>query len=152
MMRSLLATLAAAGLLALAGCNNGTPGGPGADTSRSTSKTTRSATLGQAEETFSLSTPLLSTSIKQGESKVVDIGIKRGKNFDQDVSLKFEALPEGVTVEPAKPIIKHGDNDAKVTVKATDSAAVGDFTAKVIGHPAKGVDATHNLTISVKKK
>jgi uncharacterized membrane protein len=144
--------LAMAGLIALAGCNTGTPGGPGATSRTTAGTTTRSSTIGLAEDTFSLTTPLLSTTIKQGESKVISIGIKRGKNFEDDVTLKFDGLPEGVTLDPARPVIKHGDTEAKVTIKAADSAAVGDFTAKLVGHPAKGADATHDLKITVQKK
>jgi hypothetical protein len=34
-------------------------------------------------------------SVKQGESKEVTIGIKRGTNFSQDVGLRFVDLPTG---------------------------------------------------------
>ena len=37
-----------------------------------------------------------------GETKEVTLGIKRGKNFDQDVNVKLDGLPKGVTAEPAQ--------------------------------------------------
>jgi hypothetical protein len=46
----------------------------------------------------------------------------------------------------------HGDTEAKVTLKATADASLGDFTVKVTGHPTKGRDATNELKITVAKK
>jgi len=156
-MKRTFVTLAALALVGLVGCNGaGTTGGPGADKAKQQQKDSpvkrAEDSVGQAEDTFSLSVPTLSTSIKQGETKEVTIGIRRGKNFDQDVSLKLDALPKGVTAEPAAPAIKAGDSDAKVRLKAADDAALGDFTVKVIGHPTKGADATNEFKLTVAKK
>jgi uncharacterized membrane protein len=145
-MKTTFATLLVLGLVAFTGCNKGTEGGPGA------TNPTNKSHIGQTEDTFSLTVPTLSTKLKQGESKVVDIGIKRGKNFDEDVALKFDNMPQGVTIDPATPTIKHGDSDTKITVKTADDAAVGDFTVKVTGHPTKGTDASNDLKLTVQKK
>jgi len=148
-MKRLLAGVLAVGLVALVGCNNSsTPGGPGA----TGSDTPRKPVIGQSDDTFTLSMPTLGTSIKQGEAKSVTIGINRGKNFDEDVALKFDALPKGVTVEPAGPQIKHGDKEAKITLKAADDAALGDFKLRVTAHPSKGGDASSDMSITVKQK
>lgn len=149
-MNRLLATtlVAVAGAVGLAGCDKGTPGGPGATGSGSG----RGTAVTTADDSFTLSTPTLSTSIKQGESKVVTIGIKRGKNFGQDVNLKLEGLPKGVTADPMSPAIKAGEEDAKVTMKAADDAALGDFTVKVTGHPKTGADASNEFKLTVDKK
>ena len=130
------------------GCGQNSPGGPGAKTSDNKDNT---PIVGTAEQAFMLSGPTLSTSIKQGESKVITIGIKRGKNFSQDVSLKFLGLPTGVSVDPSSPAIKHGEEEVKLTLKAAADAAVGDFTAKIVGHPATGADATSDFKFSVAK-
>ena len=115
-----------------AGCpdrlREGTSGGPGV-----TNPPRRNPLYGQADNTFNLSVPRLSTSLKQGETKEVSIGIKRGKNFQEDVTLKFADGPQGVTLDPASPVIKHGDTEAKVTLKAAADASLGDFTVKVTG-------------------
>jgi uncharacterized membrane protein len=145
LLASTLAVVCAAGLV---GCGTGTPGGPGA-TSTGTGRTPSVTT---ADDSFTLSTPTLSTHIKQGESKVVTIGIHRGKNFGQDVSLKLDGLPKGVTADPASPSIKAGDEDAKVTFKAADDAALGDFSIKVTGHPKTGSDASNDFKLVVDKK
>jgi len=148
MKSSIIALTCGAALVVLAGCNSGTPGGPGANKNNTSS----TPTVGHAEDTFTLDMPNLSTKIKQGESKNVSIGIKRGKNMDQDVKLTFDKVPEGVTIEPNNPTIMHGDKEVKVTVKASDTAAVGDFTIHVVGHPNTGADATNDFKITVDKK
>jgi hypothetical protein len=96
--------------------------------------------------------PRLSTSLYQGETKEVAIGIERGKNFEGDVRFEFADGPEGVTVESSSPIIKHGDSAAKVTLNAAADASLGGFTVKVTGHPTEGPDSTSELKITVAKK
>ena len=146
-MKSSFAGLLALALVTLTGCNQGTPGGPGV-----TNPPQKQPVYGEADKTFKLSVPLMSTTLHQGETKEVAVGIKRGKNFEGDVTLKFADGPEGVTIESASPIIKHGDTEAKVTLKATADASLGDFTVKVTGHPTKGADATNEFKITVAKK
>jgi hypothetical protein len=103
----------------------------------------------QADDSFNLSAPLLPTTIKQGERISSTIGIKRGVNFDGDVSLKFDNLPTGVKIEPSSPKIKHGDAEANVTLVATQDASLGDFTILVVGHPSKGSDADVAFKLTV---
>jgi len=144
-MKRTFAGLLAVALVALAGCSgNDKAGGPGA-----TNTTGKQPLYGQADNTFNLTAP--STSLKQGETKAVSIGIKRGTNFQEDVTLKFAYEPQGVTLDPASPVIKHGETETKVTLKARADASLGDFTIKVIGHPAKGADASHDFKITVAK-
>lgn len=146
MKRTLVAALVAAfGSFALVGCSGGSQGGPGASG--------KGGPLGgPADDAFTLSVPTLATHIKQGEAKVVEIGIKRGKNFGQDVALKLDGLPKGVTADPASPDIKAGEEEAKVTLKAADDAALGDFTVKVTGHPKTGADASNEFKLTIDKK
>ena len=106
---------------------------------------------GDPENSFRLDAPNLATTIKQGETKVVTIGISRAKNFDQDVALKLEDVPKGVTIDPAEPMIKHGENEVKLNVTAAADAALNDFTIKLIGHPATGPDATNEFKLTVTK-
>lgn len=101
------------------------------------------------EDTFRLDAPNLAVSIKQGETKVVTIGISRSKNFDQDVALKFQDLPKGITIDPAEPMIMHGDKEVKLNVTAAADAALNDFTIKMVGHPASGKDATNEFKLTV---
>ena len=105
-----------------------------------------------AKDTFTLSVPLLSTSLKQGEAKTASISIKRDKTFDQDVALKFGDLPTGVTVEPEAPVIKQGDKEANITFTAADDAALGNFTIKVTGQPTQGAEAAAKFKLTVAEK
>ena len=147
-MKKQIASLLVLALVGFTGCNPaGTSGGPGASNSNA-----KKPAIGQADDTFTLGMPTLATSIKQGESKTVSIGINRGKNLNEDVTLKFEELPKGVTIEPSSPVIKHGDMEAKLTVKTAETAALGDFTIKVTGHPTKGADASNEFKLTVDKK
>lgn len=144
MMKSTFAALAAVALMSLAGCTQGTPGGPGS--------TGKAPAYGQTEDTFNLTVPMLSSSLQQGAQADATVGIKRAKNFDEDVSLKFSDVPKGVTIEPGNPVIKHGDTDAKIVFKAGDEAPLGDFQIKVTGHPTKGSDATVEFKLSIAAK
>jgi hypothetical protein len=133
--------------VAIVGCDQGkkTAGGPGATTPEG-----KPPMFGQADDTFNLN--LAAQSVKQGDAKEVTVGIKRGTNFDQDVGLRFVDLPAGVTVTPTGPALKHGDGDAKVTLKVADDAAPGDYTVKVMGHPTRGGDATAEFQLTVAPK
>jgi len=132
-------------LVAYTGCNQGTPGGPGAP-----NKDAKKLLYGQAEKTFNLSVSALS--MKQGETKEVLIGIKRGKNLDEDVTVTLTDVPKGVSFESDHSVIKRGDMEAKFTFKAEDEAAVGDYTVKVTGHPSEGPDASNEFKLTVVKK
>jgi hypothetical protein len=144
-MKRTFAGLLVAALVALVGCNSkDSAGGPGA-----TNSAGKQPLFGQADNTFNLAAP--STSLKQGETKAVSIGIRRGTNFQDDVTLKFADVPQGVTFDPASPVIKHGETETKVTLKAAADASLGDFTVKVTGHPTKGGDGSTEFKIAVAK-
>ncbi len=153
-MRSLRAGLLALTVVIGVGCSESTPGGPGAVTTppQSTTTTALKPVLGPDENTFSLSVPVLSTHLKQGEAVSGTITLSRGKNFDEDVALTFSGLPQGVTMEPMNAIIRHGDAEAKVTFQASEDAALGDFTIKVMGHPTHGADAKSEFKLTVDEK
>ena len=146
-MKKRFAGLTVLTLAALGGCTQGTPGGVGA-----TSTTANRPAFGQAEETFNLSVPLMSSTLQQGAEAEAVVGIKRGKNFGEDVELQFADVPPGVTIASTGSAIKHGDTDAKITFKATDEAQLGDFKIKVIGHPTKGGDAQVEFKLTVAAK
>jgi hypothetical protein len=143
-MKSLLTGLAVMMLAALTGCSQGTPGGPGT--------AGKQPAYGQADNTFNLSVPIFSSSLQQGEQTEATVGIKRATNFDEDVALKFADIPKGVTVEPANPVIKRGDTDAKITFKAEDEAPLGDYNVNVTGHPTKGTDAQIEFKLTITAK
>jgi hypothetical protein len=147
-MKSSIVGLLVVALLAFTGCSNsGTPGGPGA-----TDKDAKKPLYGQADNTFNLSVPGRSTTLQAGEAKAVTIGIKRGKNLDEDVTVTLADVPKGVTFDPASSVIKRGDTEAIFTFTVGDEAPAGDFTVKVTGHPTKGADASNEFKLTVSQK
>ncbi|HEX5271044.1 MAG TPA: hypothetical protein VFW33_11170 [Gemmataceae bacterium] len=146
----LLALAALVGCTGSDGSGSGSAkvGGPGATVSSDRG----GSLLGPKEGEFKLDPPKLSTTIKQGASDVITIGISRGKNFDEDVALSFEKVPDHVTLDPKAPVIKKGDKDAKVTVKVADDAGLGDHEITVVGKPTKGPEATNTFKIKIDKK
>jgi hypothetical protein len=143
-MKLFIYSLALVTCVALVGCTQGKPGGPGT--------TAEKPTIGQAEDTFNLSVPTFSSSLKQGEELNAVIGIERAKNFDQDVAIKFTNLPKGVTIDPAEPTLKSSDTDVKIVFKAENDSPLGDYKITVTGHPTSGSDAEVEFTLSVAAK
>jgi hypothetical protein len=139
-------------LLLAAGCEKkGTTGGPGV-TGTSVPGSATTTTIVESHQTFNVTVPSTSTTIKQGESKTVTIGVSRGRDFDQTVALKFNDLPAGVTVDPPNAAVKSGDKETSVGVAAAASAAPGDYVIKVVGQPATGDASTADLKITIEKK
>lgn len=143
-MKVFISSLTLVMCVALFGCTQGKPGGPGT--------TADKPTIGQADDTFNLSVPIFASSLKQGEELKTVIGIERAKNFDQDVAIKFTNLPKGVTIDPAEPTLKSSDTDVKITFKAENDSPLGDYKLKVTGHPTSGSDAEVEFMLSVAAK
>jgi hypothetical protein len=144
-MKTILHGLLAVAMTTLIGCNQGTSGGPGANVPPS-----NNPLAGQADDTFSMSIP--GVSLNQGESKTVVVAISRGKNFSEDVALTISGLPEGVTADPAQPIINRGATDVSIALAAANDAALGDFGVKVAGKPTMGVDAVSEWMVTITEK
>jgi len=141
-MKRVIAVAAISLTAVFTGCGQETSGGPGA-----TSPSTDRNILGQEDNTFSIA--LGAISVRQGESMDVPIDINRGKNFRQDVELKFAGLPQGVSVAPGASSIKSSETESTVSLMAASNAALGDFTVTVTGHPASGVASATEVKLSV---
>ena len=89
--------------------------------------------------------------VTQGKTENSVIGITRGKDFGQDVSLKFEDIPAGITLNPLVPTILHDQKDTTITVKAAEDAVAGDYTVRITGHPVKGDDSKGKLMLRIEK-
>src|SRR5689334_4981788 len=153
-MKTLCKILVPVALAGVLGCGETTkPGGPGAATpkaAKTAGEKAKEAVGAVPERAFELKLPG-STSVSQGESKTVHVGISRGKNFDQDVKLSFDGVPPGVKLTPASPTLKAGDKSEDVTVAAAKDAALGDHTIKVTGTPATGAATSGEFKVTVKK-
>ncbi|XZE19751.1 hypothetical protein SH449x_005079 [Pirellulaceae bacterium SH449] len=105
---------------------------------------------GVADQTFSLSVPFDTVTVIQGGQTPIKIGINRGPNFGEDVTLKVSNLPSGVTMEKETSMIAKGDNDASLKLIATKEAALGDFTIKVTGQTSSSsADFSEEIKIKV---
>lgn len=154
-MKSTLLVAAAAAFIALSGCTDSTKtsGGPGGkDKDKDNTSTTKKIenAITQPENSFKLNPG--NVTLKQGETKKDKITIKRGKGFDQDVALSFDKLPDGVTIDPATPTLKKGEDNIEVSFKATDAAALGKADVKMTGKPATGDSSNNTITLTVEKK
>jgi uncharacterized membrane protein len=148
-MKRLYALALGAVVAFFVGCENkSTPGGPGAT---HTGGQTHRPVVGMEDNTFKLETPTLATTVHQGETKEIDISIKRGKNFAQDVALSFSGAPAGVKITPEKNEIKAGDDKVRVKIEASKEAALGDHEITVTGKPKEGPEATSKFKVDVKK-
>jgi uncharacterized membrane protein len=162
-MKPLFVSLSVLSLAILVGCDSGHSGtsnrvgGLGATGSTDRSGSVLDPVIGLKDNEFKLTTPTFATDIKQGEEKSIEIGIKRGKGFDQDVHLSFASedgkeLPKGLHETTLMPVIKKGEDKTSVKFKADDDAAVNTFKLKVTGKPASGPSASDDFKIDVKKK
>ena len=143
-MKKMITVFAIGAVVALSGCDSGTPGGPGTAMPES-----NKPMMGQTDNTFTLTVPMMATSVEQGERETIAIGIKRGTNFAQDVSLKFDNVPPGIHIGPEVPMLDRTQEEVELSVHAADDAAIGDFIVQVTGHPETGADATAELSIRV---
>lgn len=132
--------------VALYGCSPATPGGPGTALPDS-----KKPMVGQTDDTFTLDVPMMATKVEQGGMVKASIGIKRGTNFAQDVTLKFADIPAGVSIEPGAPAILRTAETVEFTIIAAADAALGDFKVKVSGHPRTGADANSEMSLTVNK-
>jgi hypothetical protein len=145
-MKSLLTAVSIGICFTLVGCNDSTTGGPGA-----TPETDERSFLRLPEETFSLDTPMMAARLSPGESRALTIGINRGKNFQEDVSLMLDNLPDGVVADPTSAVIANGESEAEFVLQAKEDAVPGDFTVTVTGRPTEGADAVAHVKILVEE-
>lgn len=148
-MKKTLCAAAAAAFVAV-GCNQSEPGGkPVPATASHTSNYPEATGSTDSSKTFTLSAPVLSTSIKQGERQIVKLSVDRGSEFRQSVRLDAEA-PKGLKAEFGKQTITAADpEEVSLTVTADRDAAVGDHRIKVTGAPDAGNATSVEVKITV---
>jgi uncharacterized membrane protein len=136
-MRLIPAGLVTLGLVALVGCNSSPPGGSGSGVPK--------------KATFKIEAPTLSTTLKQGDTKEVKLTLDRGKDFHDDVDLKFDA-PTGLMVDPSTLTVKADDSkDVTVKVSAAKDAPLGDHIIKVTATPKAGTATSVDIKVKVDK-
>lgn len=146
-MKILTTLLASGAIVALAACNPSTTGGPGTAASDS-----EKPTLGQTDNTFTLNSPMMATKLEQGETLTFSIDIDRGEDFNQDVTLVFDDVPAGLSITPKNPVIRSIDEKADVTITASDTASVGEFTLRIAGRPETGSEAATEMKVEISER
>jgi len=138
-MKTLYAGLLVAGLLVLTGCNTSTSGGsPGVGT-------------------FKLKGPsnVKDTEVKHDSEKIEKITVDADKGFKEDITFKADVSEpgRGVTAEVKPATLKASDpREVELHIKASDSAAPGEYTVTVTGKPAKGNETSVGIKIKVPEK
>jgi uncharacterized membrane protein len=100
-------------------------------------------------EAFKIDVPSSDTKVKPGETQTVTIKLQRGESFKQDVKLQIEAV-KGISVEPAKVLIKAGDEpDVKLMITVPKDAALGEYKVSVTGTPTTGEPTSVEFNVKV---
>jgi uncharacterized membrane protein len=89
-------------------------------------------------------------SIKQGDTTSVKVSISR-KGFSDPIDVKFQGLPDGVTVQETDMTVPKNSDSATFNLKAKDDAKTGDHAVTVDAHGG-GLDAKETFTLTVKPK
>jgi len=101
-------------------------------------------------EGFKIDVPTFDVKVKQGEIEVVTIKLHRGKFFKRDVTLDI-TVDKGISVEPAKVVVKAGDkSEVDLTIKVPKNAPIGGYTVEVKGTPTTGESTSVQFTVKVK--
>jgi uncharacterized membrane protein len=88
--------------------------------------------------------------IKLGDTTSVKVSISR-KGFSDAVDVKFEGLPDGVTVEEKDMTVPKNSDSATFNLKAKDDAKAGDHPVTVQASGG-GLTAKETFTLTVKAK
>jgi len=134
MTKMFAVTTAALFALTSVGCNKSPEGGsPG------------------TKDSFTLSGPTTSTTIKQGNKETVTVTLNRGSDFKKKVTLDVKA-PEKVKATFDKTSVATSDDkDVKLTIDVDKEAAVGDHVVEVTATPESGTATKLPVKISVVK-
>jgi len=135
MKHLLLAAGVAVLALAPVGCNTSSSGG-----------------VAGTKDSFTLTGPTMTTTIKQGDRQTVEVTLDRKNDFKQDV--KFEAdAPKGLKVDFASKTVKASDPaKAAMTVEAEKDAPLGEHTITVKATPDHGNATTVPVKVKVEEK
>jgi uncharacterized membrane protein len=95
----------------------------------------------------------MTTKVEQGTSKTFKIGISRGSDFKDDVTLKADSPDSKLTVTFDQNAFKGSEKkDIEATVKAADDAKIGESTIAITGTPQSGEPTTLNVKVDVTAK
>ncbi len=100
-------------------------------------------------EQFTIATPVLGVTIKQGETESATISLHRGEYFKRDVTLDIKPS-KGITVEPREATVKASEKpDVHLRITAAKDAALGEYKIFVKGTPATGEPTSTEILVKV---
>jgi uncharacterized membrane protein len=89
--------------------------------------------------------------LKAGETKVVTLTLKRGKDITKDVKLEAEVSPKDKGVTATLDPAKTDKNESKLSVVVDKTAKAGDFTVTVTANSDGAKEASTKVTVKVEE-
>ena len=102
-----------------------------------------------SDEGFKIQVPMFTTDIKQGDRQTINVSVRRGELFKQDVKLEIKAS-EGITVTPTNVLVKASDaKDVPLQIAAPKNAPLGEYRVYVKGTPQTGQPTSIEIKVKV---
>jgi len=87
---------------------------------------------------FTISVPILETTVKQGQVKTANVSIDRGEYFKEDVRLSIKTTP-GLNIDPSSYVIHASDKpEVQLVITAAKDAPIMSYRVDVEGTPNNG--------------
>jgi len=101
------------------------------------------------DEGFKIQVPMFTTDIKQGDRQTINVTVRRGELFKQDVRLEMKAS-QGISVTPANVLVKASDApEVPLQIMAPRNAALGEYRIYVKGTPQTGEPTSIEIKVKV---
>jgi len=134
MKKMLAATAAALFALTSVACNKSPEGGsPG------------------TKDSFTVTGPTTSTTIKQGNKETVTVTLNRGSDFKKKVALDVKAPDKVKATFDKSSVATSDDKDVKLTIDVDKEAAVGEHVVEVTATPESGTATKLPVKVTVAK-
>ena len=101
------------------------------------------------DEGFKIQVPMFTTDIKQGDRQTINVTVRRGEFFKQDVRLEVTAS-QGINVTPASVLIKANDTpEVPIQIVVPKNAALSEYRVYVKGTPQTGQPTSIEIKVKV---
>jgi uncharacterized membrane protein len=101
------------------------------------------------DEGFKIQVPMFTKDIKQGDRETLNVTIRRGEFFKQDVRLDIKASP-GISVTPTSLTVKANDaKDVPLQIAVPKDAPLSEYRIFVTGTPETGQPTSIEIKVKV---
>lgn len=101
------------------------------------------------DEGFKIQVPMFTTDIKQGDRQTINVTVRRGELFKQDVRLEIKAS-EGITVTPGNVLVRASDvGEVPLQIVVPRNAALSEYRVYVKGTPQTGESTSIEIKVKV---